>query len=621
MKIQVSTASGHGGLRGSTAPKTSSSFQGKFGRMFRSLPPADFDDIDLEQLAGSGKIPDLPVAETPPSGIMAYPEVKRDGPKEDGVPLRVDGKLVPNPAPELDADSEENFGIPSGYTYLGQFIDHDITFDPASSMQKRNDPEALIDFRTPALDLDCLYGRGPDDQPYMYQSDGVKFILGAKMSRGGNPSSAKDLPRVADPNFANSPSRAIIGDKRNDENVIVSQLQGVFLNIHNAIADKLKNPTFEEVQRLVRWHYQWIVLYDFLPRIVNAKTYKDIFRHLANVPDDKVALGIETKKISATRNTSNSGMAPDLKFYKWRNDAFMPIEFAMAAYRFGHSMVRPIYRLSTELKSGGIVNDGRRAIFAGVQDNGLNGFNGFPSDWAIDWSLYFEIKDKIGFNANGEKTQVQPAYKIDPSMVNPLAFLPEFSDLPIDNDGNLTPKKDQLPNLALRNLLRGKSMDLPSGQDVAMAMGVQPLSNKELMIGKAAVGDVATNLTIQDLIEQAIKEGRQSSFEKGAPLWFYVLAESLSDWAKLVSARKLANPTVSDKELNAIPTRLGEVGGRIVMEVLVGLIQADPNSFLSQDPLWTPARAWDSGRDGILSSYIRNDRFGMAEMINAAGLS
>src|SRR5262249_44118987 len=154
--------------------------------------------------------------------------------------------------PPKDGKDEEESGIPALYTYLGQFIDHDITFDPSSSLQKQNDPDALIDFRTPAFDLDNVYGRGPDDQPYMY--DGDAFLLGDTI-KGGDPN-ASDLPR----NNAKR-RRALIGDPRNDENSIVSQLQGLFLSFHNRLLAESKLP-FEDVQRLVRFHYQYVVMND-----------------------------------------------------------------------------------------------------------------------------------------------------------------------------------------------------------------------------------------------------------------------------------------------------------------------------------------------------------------------
>src|SRR5947209_7317463 len=241
---------GHGRLRGADSPSSSPQFEGLFGRMFRTLPAAPFEDNDLKLLADA---------------MTADPEIVT---KPDGTPKRDDsGHLIPKATPETELDDEENLGIPAGYTYLGQFIDHDITFDPASSLQKQNDPEALVDFRTPRLDLDCVYGRGPADQPYMYEPDGLHFAFGRDLTRNGLPSkNQKDLLRTG------NTDRALIGDKRNDENVIVSQLQGVFLRFHNFVADTQlkKSPTtpFEGLQRVVRWHYQWIVLHDFLPRVV-----------------------------------------------------------------------------------------------------------------------------------------------------------------------------------------------------------------------------------------------------------------------------------------------------------------------------------------------------------------
>src|SRR3954468_7036373 len=147
----------HGGVRGAELSRQSVLFEGRFGRMFRALPPAHFT---TEALAALGR--------------------EMVAPQEDA------------PTPETEVDDEENQGIAAGYTYLGQFIDHDLTFDPASSLQKQNDPDALVDFRSPRFDLDNVYGRGPDDQPYMY--DGPRmFLLGDDLSGGVAP--AFDLPR------------------------------------------------------------------------------------------------------------------------------------------------------------------------------------------------------------------------------------------------------------------------------------------------------------------------------------------------------------------------------------------------------------------------------------------
>src|SRR5450432_4294162 len=163
-------------LRGLDSAQRSPLFQGRFGRMFRSLPAARFGKDDTGSLANL-------------DALGAAMTSSFDPPK--------DGK-----------DDEES-GIPALYTYLGQFIDHDITFDPASSLQMQDDPDALTDFRTPAFDLDNIYGRGPDDQPYLYDG-GDSFLLGTPLT-GWTDTKAADLPR----NNAN-PSRALIGDPRND---------------------------------------------------------------------------------------------------------------------------------------------------------------------------------------------------------------------------------------------------------------------------------------------------------------------------------------------------------------------------------------------------------------------
>lgn len=546
-------SSSHGGVRGADLDRRSSHSAGKFGRMFRSLPAATWSVAALGKLAGNGNEKD---------SMSTIPETDKTNPSLPTAPVE-EGQHT------RFHDDEENSGIDAGYTYLGQFIDHDITFDPASSLQKQNDVDALIDFRTPALDLDSLYGGGPDDQPYMYEANGRKFQLGRELHEGiDGKVIGKDLPRHTWTDGAGTHHRALIGDKRNDENVIVSQLHGVFLQFHNRLADEHESWSFEKIQRRVRWHYQYVVLTDFLPRIVDAQVYKDVLPHL-------------------TSGGSIFDLPPRLHFYKPNNDAFMPIEFAAAAYRFGHSMVRPIYRLNTKLTGGnepqtkpdptkpteierGI--DGRQFIFAGLKERGLNGFDEFPQAWGIDWNLFFDVTgDK---DQRKGKDRTQPAYKIDPSMVNPLAFLPEFSQVnsepPLDNVNKLQPAPlpKQFNNLALRNLLRGMSMGLPSGQAVARAMGYQTLEEKELKVGKATTQteyDALPCLASIDL-----------EFAGKAPLWYYILAEAAHDWRKKGNGESTA------------PVCLGKVGSRIVLETFVGLLLHDSHSFLRQAPNWTP---------------------------------
>ncbi len=541
----------HGGVRGMTFDRRSSQFEGRFGRLFRSLPAAQWSDAALRELAGDGHQENRMSAEAetndaqPPLPVAPAEDVDDAG----------------KPRKSRLHDDEENSGIDAGYTYLGQFIDHDITFDPASSLQSQNDVDALVDFRTPRLDLDSLYGRGPADQPYMYSGDGRRFQLGRPLREGvGGRIIAFDLPRHSWSEGKRTFNRALIGDKRNDENVIVSQLHGVFLQFHNRMADDHPELGFAELQRRVRWHYQYVVLNDFLRRIARSEVIDSVLPHLS-------------------QGGSIDAHPPALHHYHAENNnPFIPVEFAVAAYRFGHSMVRPVYRLNTKLggsdadKALGI--DGRQFIFAGLKERGLNGFDSFPDVWGIDWNLYFDLTGNS--DKRVQRNRTQPAYRIDTSLVNPLAFLPEFSVVqastpatPITNISQLqpAPRAGEIANLALRNLLRGRSMGLPSGQDVARAMGITPLRDAELRVGKA------TSRKEYDALPTLVS--LHTDFKGNAPLWYYVLAEAQHEW-------RLAGGT--DKT----PTRLGAVGSRIVVETFAGLLLNDGHSLLRQASTWAP---------------------------------
>lgn len=501
----------HGGIRGADSVPDSPLFQGRFGRMFRTLPPADFTDSALSKLA---------VAMTA---------------KEEG-----------DPTPETEVDNEENQGINAGYTYLGQFIDHDLTFDPNSSLQRFNDPDALTSFRTPRFDLDSVYGRGPDDQPYLYEDDGLRLRLGRPLTGSTTNPGARDLPRIG---AAADRARALIGDPRNDENVIVSQLQGMLLRFHNRVAALMGatgKSDLPAVQRQVRFHYQWVVLHDFLPTIVGPGTLHAVLPHMASgssIYEDK----------------------PELRFFHWKQTPYIPVEFSVAAYRFGHSMIRPIYRLNTALSTG--TQGGRQFIFTPDDGTmGLNGFRAFPDTWAIDWSLFFDL----GNNApHLGRNRLQQSYKIDTSVVNPLAMLPKS----VATDDR---------SLAHRNLQRGAKMNLPSGQTVARFMDIAPIPDEQLRVGKATADDTPTNKNLTDV---------SSTFAGNAPLWYYLLAE--------------AHQRFHD---DTTPIRLGPVGGRIVTEVFAGLLLGDPTSYLSQEPGWRPRHDL-SGANGT---------FGIAELLKAA---
>jgi hypothetical protein len=484
-------------IRGLMGTKISPLFQGRFGRLFRSLPPAKFgatDDDNVKNLAALGKA--MSALFDPPT----------------------DGK-----------DPEES-GIPALYTYLGQFIDHDITFDPASSLQMQDDPDALTDFRTPAFDLDNVYGRGPDDQPYMYDgADG--FLLGSRLT-GGDPK-ATDLPRNS-----GDPARALIGDPRNDENSIVSQLQGLFHRFHNRTLAENKGLPFEQVQKLVRFHYQYILLNDFLPRIVHSSVIADL-------------------KTDGKYEKSN------LKFFHWKNDPFMPVEFSVAAYRLGHSMIRPGYRMNDDASNLLPIFMTPEAKAQGFKDD-LTGFRTMVANRAIDWGRFIDLDVRSYDGGDSEKKKrLQFAYRIDPSVVNPLSQLP--------------PAVAANPSsLAQRNLERGWRLGLPSGQHVARAMGVKPMDDKDIVIAKAVdPADVDPKDPVAPITTVS------PVFKENCPLWTYILVEA-AHYQEMVK--------IPVKEAISITTpRLGPVGGRIVAEVFLGLIFGDNHSLLNLEKEWHPA--------------------------------
>jgi hypothetical protein len=450
-------------------------------------------------------------------------------------------------SPKDGFDSEES-GIPALYTYFGQFVDHDITFDPMTTLMKHSDPDALTDFRTPALDMDNVYGRGPGDQPYLYDVVGKKFLLGEALDNG-----APDLPRNL-PTDKTVPRRALIGDPRNDENSIVSQFQALMLRFHNRVVD---NPTLElaALQDIVRRHYQWVVVHDFLPKIVSAPVLNDLKKD-----------GKKDGKYEKAR----------LKFFHWKNGPFMPVEFSVAAYRLGHSMIRPGYRLNdddaTLLPIFPIPPKTFKEIPDGLPD-GLTGFRAMAKNRGIDWGRFIDIEgdirpyggdpDKVKPSDAEMKTRLQFAYRIDTSVVTPLSVLPS------------SVASDPPPSLPQCNLIRAFELGLPTGQDVARAMGITPLTDEEIVIGKAV--DTPSG---DDVLGKLSELPQLSAFFGKCPLWTYILAEAAKHQTlvdiPVTPGMKITTPQV------------GPVGGRIVAEVFLGMLFGDNDSFLSAEPNWTP---------------------------------
>jgi hypothetical protein len=447
-------------------------------------------------------------------------------------PLAVDdGPLQALANAMLDASPEDpagdNTNVPSGFTYLGQFVDHDITLDLTSFGDKEADPQAVENFRTPALDLDNVYGLGPDGSRQLYarnpgdadgKNPGPKLLIGKNVNIGNDPDPTKlfrnDLPRSPE-------GFALIGDHRNDENLLVAQTHLAMLKFHNKVCDTLVaqgkplNSVFAEARQIVTWHYQWMVLHDWVERITEK--------------------GIVAKILNQGR-----------RFYRFKKFPFMPVEFSAAAYRLGHSMVRQTYshnRVFTSIPGPGVITNATLHLlfqFTGLSGNIIGDLSPtpptpptamplLPSNWIIDWRRFHEV-----LPSNPQGVLRNHSRKLDPFVVKELHTLP--------GDGS---------SLPFRNLKRGVLLGLPSGQDVAAAMKIpNPLTPAEIATGPD--GAVA----------------KQNGLHQNTPLWYYILKEAQQRGGGL---------------------KLGPVGATIMAEVFVGLVHGDHQSYLwIKGPNWKP---------------------------------
>ncbi len=457
--------------------------------------------------------------------------------------VALDRKMLADSSAPNPPGGQPNETISAGYTFLGQFIDHDITFDPTSSLEKQNDPEAIHNFRTPLLELDSVYGSGPGASPHLYESEGefsgVKLLIG--LDEEGLPN---DLPR-------NHQGTALIGDPRNDENLIVSQLHQAFLKFHNAVVDHLlgcvpRQDLFEEAQRVVRWHYQWIVVHEFLPRICGADLVNSI-------------LGPEL----GTTGQGQIGQTLDdrLKYIAYGEEPYIPVEFAVAAYRFGHSQVRPFYAINDQLR-GPFFSMTRRSL--AVQQN-LSENERLLPDARMDWSRFFELDGPGTLPQQPlppDDGTLQRSMRIDATISPPLFDLLTLTGVPADP-----------PSLPFRNLMRGNTFRLPWGQRVAAAVRAQVLTDEQL-----------------GLVDLGFPAER-------APLWYYILKEA---------------------EIRNQGTHLGEVGGRIVAEVLIGLLHGDRSSYLSHDPSWQPSKPITCASALVATTP---GKFTVADLLRVAGVA
>ena len=431
---------------------------------------------------------------------------------------------------------------PAGFTYLAQFIDHDITYDPSPLGVQIDDPNALVNFRTPRLDLDSIYGSGPADQPFLYEWENiddraVKLLVerrdrttGQRVEAAPAAEAFSDLPR-------NSQGRALIGDPRNDEHLIISQFHLLFLEFHNAVVEHVRSTQglrsgaelFNEAARIMRWHYQWIITHDFLWRIVGKTLAAEV-----------------------------TAPAYERRVYMWEHEPFIPVEFSGAAYRFGHSMVRAGYLMNQDTSE-------EVPIFARTpgDPNSLRGFQPLPPRLVVDWRFFFHMGRLP--DALMKLPIPQLSATIDTVIAQRLFHMPpEVS----------TSLGTELPVL---NLLRARQLNLPGGPDVARAMGERPLSAEQLDLAPDFFGSGAMRAELAD----------------NAPLWYYILSEASALHQGM---------------------HLGPVGGRIVAEVLVGLLDGDPSSYRHASPGWVPELEGETEGDFTMADLIRftHPEYGLA---------
>jgi hypothetical protein len=457
--------------------------------------------------------------------------------------------------------------IPAGFTYLGQFVDHDLTRDVTNVPFGTSvaTPEELMQGRSPSLDLDSLYGGGPTAEPGFYAADRIKLKLGRTQASGPpeTPNASRDLdgfdlPRIGSGTTDPRQVRlANIPDQRNDENLAVAQIHLAFIRFHNRVCERLASAgtpstlLFERARELVTKHYHWMLRTDYLPRVVDPGIVNDVFR--------RGRLIVEP----------GSSDVPT-----------MPLEFSVGAFRLGHSMIREIYDWNAVFGvNGRFGNEGTLLNlfrFSGTSgnlspstdpDDPIAGsFERLPTNWVIDWTRMFDfVRD--GTPELAPETFLNLARPLDIRLTDPLKTLPLGSFGARGPSVPPIPQDDRRRNLAFRNLMRGRMVQLATGQELAARINAaltaagrsaetfSPLSRDQIL------GDEFGGLT----------SAERDFLATHTPLWFYVLREASLN---LDAGRPGSG-------------RLGNVGGRIVAEVFHRAMGGSRISLL-RDPEFTP---------------------------------
>jgi hypothetical protein len=467
-----------------------------------------------EELGGREALVDgrLAALADAPAAVVQF-RFSRLGPKGAGKQL---GR--PNRLKIADAMTVANVTagvVPAGFTYLGQFLDHDLTFDKSVLMEGVDiAPATLKQFRSPSLDLDSLYGNGPQDagSAQLYDADGIHLKTGA--ATGGPPGS--DLPR-------DGTGLATIGDERNDENLAVAQIHAAFIRFHNRVVDTVVNGVpkpqrFREARKVVTKHYQWMVRTDYLTRVCTPAIVTNVF----------------TQGRKAFEVNPPPGSTPT-----------MPIEFSVAAFRLGHSMVRDTYEWNKVFPNATLTQ-----LFEFTHKSG--GLPGpIPNIWIADFRRLFKLNPTNPaptFPTAGlgvTPAEFNMAMKIDTRLANTLKTL-TIPDPAPDN------------NLAFRNLLRANMVKLATGQQMVTFLRSKGVTLTKLTPAQIRDGNGAASLA-------SLNATQKDALVTNTPLWFYILREA---------------------EFNN--GKLGPVGSRIVAETFHRAIQGSTFSIV-RDTAFRPS--------------------------------
>ncbi len=297
--------------------------------------------------------------------------------------------------------------LPAGHTFFAQFLIHDLTYELVRRLSTDRTPRT-IQTGPSSLRLQSLYGPGPEMAPHLYAFYEQDYFSGRLLD---SPSGTQhDLPR-------NRQGRALIADPRNAENVVLAQLHLGMLRFHNAMAHHVATTgdhgpaLFNRAQRQARWHYQWAVVYDFLPRVVDPAIVE---------------------------------AALDRDFSHEEPPQGLPLELALGIFRYVYSQVRLKYQINDNAEVTLVPAEGTSDTLLRHRSQSI------PSRLAVNWSHFFEINGADPQSSKLIDTKITPA----------------FLNLPLIDD-----PRPARRSVAVRFFLQAKRAGLPSGEAVARALG------------------------------------------------------------------------------------------------------------------------------------------------------